>query len=177
MTAEELFNKWDNLSKELEQNFYPLLIATSSALTITHERIFTEGKNIDGDVMLNKKPYSTKPTYIDRDKSPRQVPFGTGKTGREIKSYYFPSGYSQFKGAIGRGILELSLQLRNDWVTANVVLDKSNLSVALKQDINADKAEGLQKDSQYGRFLGFDQSELDALTKVIEFELAKAFNE
>lgn len=177
MTAEELFIKWDNLYNELEQNFYPLLIATSSALVLTHKRIFNEGKNIDGDVMLSKKPYSTKPTYIDKDKSPQKVPFGTGKTGREIKSYYFPSGYSQFKGAIGRGILELSLQLRNDWVTANVVLDNSNLTVALKEDINAEKSEGLQKDSQYGRFLGFDQSELDALTKVIEFELAKAFNE
>ena len=177
MTPEELENKWSNLTKELEQDFYPLLIATNSVLTITHERIFTEGKNINGDVMLDKKPYSTKPTYIDRDKSPRQVAFGTGKTGREIKSYYFPNGYSQFKGAIGRGILELSLQLRNDWVTANVVLDKNKLSVALKQDINAEKAEGLQRDVQYGRFLGFDENELEKLDEIIAFELAKAYNE
>lgn len=184
MTAEQLFNKWDNLSKELEQNFYPLLIATKSALVASGQRIFSEGKNTAGQDMLTRKPYSTKPTYIDRDKSPRQVPFGTGKTGKEIKSYYFPNGYSQFKDAIDRPVLELSLQLRNGWynsdtgqVTSDIDLKGTSLTIGFQSQRNADVAEGLQQEKQYGEIFGFTNDELDVLTKVIEVELAKAFNE
>ena len=184
MTAEELFNKWDNLYKELEQNFYPLLLATRSTLVTSAVRIFDEGLNTLGQNMLSRKKYSKKPAYIDKDKSPRKVPFGTGKTGREIKSYYFPEGYSQFKNAIDRGILELSLELRNGWlnadtgvIAADIKLDRSRITVGFTSERNAQVAEGLQQEKQYGQIFGFTQDEYDELTNVIEFELAKAFNE
>ena len=185
MTPEELENKWSNLTKELEDSFYPLLIASKSALSTSGERIFVDGLNTAGQDMLTRKPYSTKPTYIDVDKSPRKnLPFKTGKTGKEIKSYYFPNGYSQFKNAISRPVLELSLQLRNGWynsdtgvVEADLKLDRTKLTIGFTEDRNAQVAEALQKDSQYGQIFGFTQEELDQLTLVLEGELAKAYNE
>ena len=176
MTGDELFDKWNALTEELEANFLPLKLAVESVLRKTEQRIFDDGVNVKGEVMLDKKPYSTKPTYISRIESPRQVPFDTGKRGTKIKSYYFPNGYSQFKQAIGRSILELSLDLRNDWVNADVVLDKTVLTVALKQDYNAQKAEGLQKESQYGRFFGFTEKEQQQVAEIIEIELANLYN-
>jgi len=176
MTAEDFKVKLDSLASQYESSFPALLLASSSMQVRIAERVFDEGRNTDNQDMLSVSGYSTKPIYV----SPNSIPGGAGndigKRGTKIKSYYFPQGYKQLKQTINRGDkpLELTLDLRNDWLNPDIQQSGNKVSISLKDQINADKTEGLSK--KFGVFFSANQDEIDLLLDILAFELTQDFN-
>lgn len=175
-TAEEFNANMNFLLAQYESGFTALLTAVKSMVSEITVRVFDEGLNTQGEDMLSKSPYSTKPIYISPSKVPGASGNDIGKRGTKIQSYYFPEGYKQLKETINRADkpLELTLNLRNDWSNANIEQSGNIVTVSLGKDINADKTEGLSK--KFGVFFSANQDEIDLLLDVLSFELTNDFN-
>lgn len=175
MTPEELKQKFESLSQKYEQGFPALIFAVSSMQVKIAERVFDDGINTAGLDMASI-PYSSKPIYIQTDTLPNTPSqFQIGKRGTKIKSAYFPQGYGQMKQAINRPVLELNLRLRNDWLNPDIQQQGNRVLLSLKDEINADKNEGLEK--KYGQFLKANQDEIDLLLTIIQDEITNDFND
>lgn len=176
MTVEEINLKLNALASSYEVDFTALLLASSSMKEEISSRVFDRGLNTQGEDMLTKSPYSTKPIYVSSNSIPGGAGNDIGARGEKIKSYYFPKGYRQLKETINRADkpLELNLKLRNDWLTATVEQSGNKVSISLKDQINADKTEGLSK--KFGVFFSANQEEIDILLDILAFELTNDFN-
>ena len=162
----------DDLAKkatELQTIFAQWYLCAADVKDAMQERIFVQSRGADGQE-LPSKPYSSEPIYVDVDTLPRSVSsFQVGKTGKKIKSAYFPSGYAQLKQAIGRPALELTGYLFRDFVNTPQV-DNFNTVTILVDDVNADKIAGLER--LYGEIFFPTEQELDDLVDCIELNAA-----
>lgn len=166
----------DDLAKkatELQTIFAQWYLCAADVKDAMQERIFVKLIGAEGQELPNsrvKQSPSTEPIYVDVDTLPRSVSsFQVGKTGKKIKSAYFPSGYAQLKQAIGRPALELTGYLFRDFVNTPQVDDFNTVTI-LVDDVNADKIAGLER--LYGEIFYPTEQELDDLVECIELNAA-----
>jgi hypothetical protein len=95
------------------------------------ERIFERGENSSGTNVQSVKAYSTKEAYFSQDTLPRNIQTD-GKRGTPIKSAYFPQGYSQMKGAVGRPPLELTNFLKQNFASSLPESDENSVTFAVE---------------------------------------------
>lgn len=130
------------------------------------DRVFTQGKATDGSDIGS---YSTKPIYISKKNSPRSAGIVKKKT------LFFPGGYKEFKGAIGRGEdvnLKVFGRLQSDYLTPLKKDTLKGLSFELKEAVNAEKKEGNEK--RFGKdIFNLNQVEKDRVVNTISFEVAR----
>lgn len=197
MTIAEYTQSLTSKLEELEQNFFPLLLAAETYKADVEVRIWDEHKNSEGVNLLTASPYSTKPIYINPENLPRLAGTFVGKrTGtrvkpskkalnvgakREvIKSAYFSEGYGQMKSEIGRPPVELFGFMRSSFAASSITLSGSKLKVkwgAISEETIeqiSGKAEGLQK--KYGQIFYPTEQELKTMGEVIAFETAQFLN-
>lgn len=174
MTVKDLNERLQELINEWNNGFVPLYIATSSVKASMAVRIFDEGKNSKG-TQLPKPDYSTKPLYADVNSLPSTPSsFMVGKTGKKIKSAYFPQGYKQLKQAIGRPVLELTNQLDLSFSNTTYIKAGAYETQIIIEDSQVGKVEGLEH--KYGAIFSLTDEEETELVDVIEFEIQKALN-
>lgn len=169
-TISDLNNELDQAVSDLTGLFKQFYLCGADLKDAMQDRIFEKSTGADGQ-KLPSKPYSTEPIYVNPDTLPRSTSaYQVGKTGKKIKSAYFPSGYSQLKQAVGRPPLELTGFLFRDFVNTPQV-DNFNTVQILVDDINAEKITGLEK--LYGEIFYPTETELDDLVDCIELAAAK----
>ena len=162
----------DDLAKkadDLQTIFASWYLCAADVKDAMQERIFIQSKGADGQD-LPSKPYSSDPIYVDADIALKSLSsFQIGKTGKKIKSAYFPSGYAQLKQFIGRPALELSGDLIRDFVNTPQVDDFNTVTI-LVDDVNFNKIAGLER--LYGEIFFPTEQELDDLVECIELNAA-----
>ena len=168
-TIGELNQDLAKKADDLQTIFASWYLCAADVKDAMQERIFVQIRGADGQE-LPSKPYSSEPIYVDVDTLPRSVSsFQVGKTGKKIKSAYFPSGYGQLKQAIGRPALELTGDLIRDFVNTPQV-DDFNTVIILVDDVNFNKIAGLER--LYGEIFFPTEQELDDLVDCIESNAA-----
>jgi len=169
VTIEELNNDLEQAASDLTTVFAGFYLCASDLKDAMTERIFVKSIGADGQ-QLPSKPYSYDPIYVDPNSLPRSVSsFQVGKTGKKIKSAYFPNGYGQLKTAIGRGALELTNNLFLDFTNTPQVDDFNKVKI-LVDDNNVGKISGLEK--LYGVIFFPTDDELNDLVDCIETQTA-----
>lgn len=174
MTIEELNNDLEQAASDLTTVFAGFYLCASDLKDAMTERIFVKSIGADGQ-QLPSKPYSYDPIYVDPNSLPRSVSsFQVGKTGKKIKSAYFPNGYGQLKTAIGRGALELTNNLFLDFTNTPQVDDFNKVKI-LVDDNNVGKISGLEK--LYGVIFFPTDDELNDLVDCIEIQTAQTLEQ
>jgi hypothetical protein len=129
-------------------------------------RVFTDGKASDGSDIGS---YSTKSIYISKKNSPRSAGIVKKKT------LFFPGGYKEFKGAIGRGDevnLKVFGRLQTDYLTPLKKDTPKGLTFEVKETVNAQKIDGNEK--RFGKdIFSLTQAEKDKVVNTINFEVAR----
>lgn len=174
MTIAEYTQSLRSKFEELEQNFFPLLLAAETYKAEASDRIWDKGLNSDNQSMISVSPYSTKPLYINPDRLPRKAGSDIGKRGKPIESSYFSGGYNQMKAEVGRPVAELIGTLRSDFVSTPFVASGLKLQISVTKDESAGKVAGLQK--KFGRIFYPTEQELQMIGDVIAFETAQFLN-
>ena len=157
----------------------PLQIAAQSVHADRVIRIFSDG--IDG-ASYNK----TNPLYV-ADKDLRRAGTHKGKTGKQIKTTYYPSYYDlkQQQGFDPNTVnMRLTNDLQSDFAnsqktnttgappTGEVIKVNNNLYVeALRRPENVEKLKGNVK--RFGNFVAFTQKEKDDFQRIYAFEMNK----
>lgn len=157
----------------------PLQIAAQSVHADRVMRIFSDG--IDG-ASYNK----TNPLYV-ADKDLRRSGTHKGKTGKQIKTTYYPSYYDlkQQQGFDPNTVnMRLTNDLQSDFANSQktnttgappvgeVIKVNNNLYVeALRRSENVDKLKGNIK--RFGNFVAFTQKEKDDFQRIYAFEMTK----
>jgi hypothetical protein len=168
-TIGELNDDLGRKATELQTIFAQWYLCAADVKDAMQERIFVQSKGADGQE-LPSKPYSSEAVYVDADIALKSLSaFQVGKTGKKIKSAYFPNGYAQLKQFIGRPPLELSGYLNRDFLNTPQVNDLNTVTI-LVDDINADKIAGLER--LYGEIFFPTEQELDDLVDCIELNAA-----
>ena len=140
--------------------------ASRSTLRESGNRIFDEGLDSTGNKIGE---YSTKPIYISKKDSPRNAGEDKGK------SLFFPGGYKQFKGAIGRGEkvnLKLFGRLQTDYVTSQETTTGTTITYSLKDPDNVAKKD-YAEDHFKTKIWDLTKTEEKNLEKRFYFELRK----
>lgn len=104
--------------------------AATTQLGTEIQRVFVNGKASDGSAIGS---YSTKPIYVNPDRSPKKFPV-KGKTGRTTfestgqphKTRYFDDGYKGFRDKIGRPTNTVNLSLYGQLQNQLDVIPTSN---------------------------------------------------
>ncbi len=170
MTIEELNKDLEQAASDLTTVFAGFYLCAADLKDAMQERIFVKSTGADGQ-QLPSKPYSTEPIYVSPDVTIRSLAaFQVGKTGKKIKSAYFPNGYNQLKQASGRPPLELSNNLANDFRNTPQV-DQFNTVKILVDENNVGKIAGLEK--LYGEIFFPTEDELNDLVYCIEIQTAQ----
>ena len=169
-----------------EAEFFRLAVVDN--LAKRSKRIFTDGKNSANG---NIGQYSTKPLYINPNKSPKKFsPIGkTGnkvfksgkKAGQPHKTKYFDTGFKQFRGEIGRQSNFVNLNLfgnlksnfENNSRGQATPIKVSNLEYIVGLDReNALKKSGLTE--KYGEIFDLTNDELKDFQVVAQKEFQKS---
>lgn len=148
------------------------------------ERIFDSGIASDGSKIGS---YSTKPIYVSKASSSSQVrssslkPKGKNSNdskfanGKERRSQYFPGGYKEYRGTVGRQSDKVDLRLTGS-LQLSIQLGQSDngQTLAFNNDDQLRKASGNER--RFGKVI-FDPSkeEIDTLTNLWEKEVTEAF--
>lgn len=173
MTNEELQQRLDSLVSRWEQGFTPLFLAVNSIKSVMEDRIFENGKNTAG-IELPSPGYSTKEIYVDVNTLPNTPSsYQVGKTGKKIKSAYFPNGYKQLKQVVGRPVLKLTNRLFSAF-TNYPVLESGTTAVIALPDDEKEKRIGLEK--KYGTIFQMTDEETELFTEILQFEITEAIN-
>lgn len=124
-----------------------LLIAVKDITGVIGERIFEEGKAVNGNI----GKYSTEPTYIGDKNSPKagtkEGKYGEKefKDGTPHKTTYYNGGYSEYRSAMGRKNdkvnLNLTGRLETNFLNGIVELDTDEMGIKLRGE-NVAKAKG-----------------------------------
>lgn len=135
-------------------------IAASTVLSRQKPRIFEQGQAENGSKIGT---YGTNPISIAKNRQARN----TGKT-------FFKGGYSEYKTAIGKnpGYVNLTNtgQLQSDY---GLIVDGDQLAFGFQNDVNADKAEWMEK--KYDKeIFELTESEFKLYVDVLSFELNRA---
>ena len=169
MTIEELNKDLEQAASDLTTVFAGFYLCASDLKDAMQERIFVKSIGAEGQD-LPTSGYSTEPIYVNPDIALKSLAsFQIGKTGKKIKSAYFPNGYNQLKQAIGRPPLELSNNLANDFRNTPQI-DDFNIVKILVDETNVKKIAGLE--ARYGEIFFPTEDELNDLTDCIEIQTA-----
>lgn len=172
--AEALRKIGDNLAKGVWVER-----AARDTMTLSDARIFSDGKNSKNTKIGN---YSTKPIYIDPDAAPRAVS-NTGKTGKKIKSGFYPKGYKQFRSQQGRESafvnLRLTGELESDYANSTngprpIKINNLSYKITLNKQVNIDKKKGAEK--KYGRIFLLTRKEDKQFNRSMNFEYQQVIN-
>lgn len=183
MKASEYIRRIDKVISELESD-KALKIAVLDVNRTRVTRIFEKGLNSSQSKIGSYN--ATKPVYINPNDAPRKGN-QVGKSGRKIKSLYYPS-YKDFRKGMGRESSFINLRLNNELQNdlANAKISKGSNAIAkptplkinnnlyrvgLNIHINQKKIEGLEK--RFGSILKHTTDEIDQFNKVVEFEMNK----
>lgn len=165
------------LSKRIN-NSDALLIAVKDVNSEMGERIFEDGKAVDGEI----GKYSTEPTYIGDKNSPKtgthQGEYGDTEfmNGKPHTSTYYAGGYSEYRSAMGRSNktvnLDLTGRLKTNFLNGIVELKEGVIGIKLRGE-NADKARGNQARFRK-RIFGITRDERIRFKRTLKFELIKS---
>lgn len=155
-----------------------LLIAVKDITGVIGERIFEEGKAINGNI----GKYSTEPTYIGDKNSPKagskEGKYGEKKfkDGTLHKTTYYDSGYSEYRSAMGRpndkANLNLTGRLESNWLNGIVEIDESTMGVKLRGE-NVAKLKGAEKHFNK-KIAGVTKQERARFKRTLSFEVVKS---
>lgn len=146
--------------------------AARDTMTLSDRRIFADGKNSVGGKIGT---YSLKPIYIDPDSAPKAVR-NIGKTGKKIKSGFYPKGYKQFRSQQGRESafvnLNLTSELRIDYDNSKAQprpekVNNLTYKITLNKQINIDKKKGAE--NKYGVIFKLTTKEDKQFSKSMDF--------
>ena len=184
MTAKEYIKKLKKQRKELEKKNLPFRIAVQTVHQLRTRRIFHVGLNSSAGRIGS---YDTRRELWVADDKLRKNGNHRGKTGKAIKTTYFPS-YKDLKQRQGFRSDRVNLRLQNELQSdfANVNITKTSNSIpkgmpikisiseyqeTLNKPINQQKVKGLI--SKYGDIFGFTNGEKKKFYKTVEFEFVK----
>lgn len=120
-----------SLEGELSEVFERFFLGGQFLKDEMQERIFEEGLNSSNVSVQSIKPYSTKEAYFSEGTLPRKTN-NVGKTGKPIKSAYFPQGYSEMKQTIGRPPLELNNRLKSAFLNSPLIEGKNTIELSVQ---------------------------------------------
>jgi hypothetical protein len=157
----------------------PLQIAAQSVHADRVIRIFSDG--------ISGASYNKTDALYVADKDLRRSGTHKGKTGKQIKTTYYPSYYDlkQQQGFDPNTVnMRLTNDLQSDFAnsqktnttgappTGQVIKVNNNLYVeALRRPENVDKLKGNVK--RFGNFVAFTQKEKDDFQRIYAFEMTK----
>jgi hypothetical protein len=157
----------------------PLQIAAQSVHADRVIRIFSDG--------ISGASYNKTDALYVADKDLRRSGTHKGKTGKQIKTTYYPSYYDlkQQQGFDPNTVnMRLTNDLQSDFAnsqktnttgappTGQVIKVNNNLYVeALRRHENVDKLKGNVK--RFGNFVAFTQKEKDDFQRIYAFEMTK----
>ena len=157
----------------------PLQIAAQSVHADRVIRIFSDG--------ISGASYNKTDALYVADKDLRRSGTHRGKTGKQIKTTYYPSYYDlkQQQGFDPNTVnMRLTNDLQSDFAnsqktnttgappTGQVIKVNNNLYVeALRRHENVDKLKGNVK--RFGNFVAFTQKEKDDFQRIYAFEMTK----
>ena len=157
----------------------PLQIAAQSVHADRVIRIFSDG--------ISGASYNKTDALYVADKDLRRSGTHKGKTGKQIKTTYYPSYYDlkQQQGFDPNTVnMRLTNDLQSDFAnsqktnttgappTGQVIKVNNNLYVeALRRHENVDKQKGNVK--RFGNFVAFTQKEKDDFQRIYSFEMTK----
>ena len=157
----------------------PLQIAAQSVHADRVIRIFSDG--------ISGASYNKTDALYVADKDLRRAGTHKGKTGKQIKTTYYPSYYDlkQQQGFDPNTVnMRLTNDLQSDFAnsqktnttgappTGQVIKVNNNLYVeALRRSENVDKLKGNIK--RFGNFVAFTQKEKDDFQRIYAFEMTK----
>jgi hypothetical protein len=157
----------------------PLQIAAQSVHADRVIRIFSDG--------ISGASYNKTDALYVADKDLRRSGTHKGKTGKQIKTTYYPSYYDlkQQQGFDPNTVnMRLTNDLQSDFAnsqktnttgappTGQVIKVNNNLYVeALRRSENVDKLKGNEK--RFGNFVAFTQKEKDDFQRIYAFEMTK----
>jgi hypothetical protein len=177
IAASDLTLRLSSLVEQWRTDFEPLSEAVNFINGEMSVRIFgsgsNAGKNAAGET-LPTKPYDTQPIYVDvRTLPSTPTAFQVGKTGKKIKSAYFPQGYGQLKQAIGRPPLELTNALDRSFTNSPILASGANAQITV-DDSEAGKVAGLQK--RYGVIFDLTAEEEQLFGEELSILIVEAIN-
>jgi hypothetical protein len=180
----ELTPKLYSLLDQWKNDFEPLATAVNFIRGEMAFRIFGSGTSKKGNTQSGKNAagqdlptvaYSKKPLYVD----PKRIlgttsGFRKGKTGKAIKSAYFPQGYAQLKQVLDRPPLELNNTLDIAFTKEAIIETQganANLSIETSE---AGKVAGLQK--RYGEIFDLTKEEEKLFGEELTILVVEAIN-
>lgn len=135
-------------------------VALTTTLAIQKPRIFQSGEDSKGSQIGT---YGTKPISISKKNQARN----TGKT-------YFPGGYAEYHGAIGKGSDKVNLrntdQMMQDY---GLIQNGQDFGFGFQNNINAEKSGWLQ-DKYNKEIFAVSDKELDVMINTYLAQLNKA---
>jgi hypothetical protein len=169
LTPEQFAAKLREKAKAIALNA-PLQIAAQSVHADRVIRIFSDG--------ISGASYNKTDALYVADKDLRRAGTHKGKTGKQIKTTYYPS-YYDLKRQQGFDPNTVNMRLTNDLQsdfanspTGQVIKVNNNLYVeALRRSENVDKLKGNIK--RFGNFVAFTQKEKDDFQRIYAFEMNK----
>lgn len=171
-TVDEYINVIKQRLQNLQENFYPLQIASSTLKADISNRIWNESKNSENNDMLSVSPYGTKPIYVEDDVLPRRTGNKVGKRGKPITTNFFALGWAELKSKVGRKPAELTGALRLDFDNSPLIGSGTQIQIGFRLFANAVVAEGIQK--KYGKLFKPTPEELAQLIRIIQLETIAA---
>jgi hypothetical protein len=165
VTIEELNKDLEQAVTDLKTVYASFYLCCTDLKDAMQERIFVNSLGTNGQ-SLPTVPYGTKPLYFDTDNTVKSfASFQVGKTGKKIKSAYFPNGYAQLKQASGKPPLELSNNLAADFKDSPQVDDFNTVKIVVSEN-NVEKIGWLEK--KYGEIFFPTDDELNELVLCLE---------
>jgi hypothetical protein len=169
MTTEEFIAKQHRAIEKIASGL-PIAIAAQDTHVKMVERIFEEGKEVNGK---KNKYNSTDPIYVNPDNSPKKFPTkgkkGNAKfsNGEPHKTGYFES-YKDYRGKIGRetGFMNLDLWgiLKSDFGKGVIQLDPLKHVSTVTNEANKGKVE------KFADYFKITKEEKQNFKEVAEFE-------
>jgi len=159
-------------------------LAARDTMTLSVPRIFQKGITTNGGSFT----YSTKPGYFTNGPKASNK---KGKTGKTIKTGFYPGGYAEFRSQQGRENSfvnwRLTNELQSDYANAKISVKADQVAkgvpikvnnntylITLNKQINIDKKAGLEK--KYGTIFQLTVDEEVQFTKTSDFLLGKLVN-
>lgn len=186
MTAAQFVQQQTDRLNQLEQDTYPIEKASQDIKKEMVFRIFSEGKNAKGELLLSVKGYDTDPLYISTSivgqvgtfvgkkgtvvKNKSKNTINAGAKNKEIKSAYFPKGYKELKSKLGRPVLELTGEMQKDLANGfTQIINAGRAVLTFKKNENALKMLGNEFGNRYwkgrGLILAATESEADTFAR------------
>lgn len=155
-------NGWNIVLKQLKNVATfdrAVKVGIQSVLAAQKQRIFVEGKAVDGEI----GQYSKEPISISKNNQSRN----TGKT-------YFKGGYAEYHGMIGKGSDKVILRNKDQMFFDFAFFEMGNnqYGIGFSNELNYKKSQGQEK--HFGKnIFGESDKERGILETVMTAELGK----